>query len=81
MRTCDGRRVKDLQHHLVKDVNPAFDEAALRRSASSTMHSDRGHLLYVGFRFGFGSSVRLHIFSVLNLNVIYLSFRPSLATQ
>jgi hypothetical protein len=80
MRTCDGQRVKELQHRLVKDLKPAFVEAALRHGASSTMHSDRVRLLYVSFRFGFGSSVRLHIL-VLNLNVIYVSFRPSLATR
>jgi hypothetical protein len=73
MRTCDGQRVKEFQHYLVKDLNPPFDEAALRRGASSTMRSDRGRLLYVGFRFGFGSTVRLHIFSVLNVNVVIIS--------
>ena len=73
MRTCDGQRVKEFQHYLVKDLKPPFDEAALRRGASSTMRSDRGSLFYVGFRFGFGSTVRLHIFSVLNVNVAIIS--------
>ena len=55
-------------------MQPPFDEAALRRGASSTMRSDRWRLLYVGFRFGFGSTVRLHIFSVLNVNVAIMHF-------
>jgi hypothetical protein len=78
MRTCDGQRVTEFQHYLVKDLKPPFDEAALRRGVNSTMLSDRGHLLYVGFCFGFGSTVRLNIF-VLNVNVIII--RPLLATS
>ena len=57
MRTCDGQRVKEFQHYLVKDLNPPFDAVALRRGASSMMRSDCGRLLYVGFFFCFGSTV------------------------
>jgi hypothetical protein len=73
MRTCDGQRVKEFQHYLVKDLNPPFDAVALRRGASSMMRSDCGRLLYVGFFFCFGSTVRLHTFSVLNVNVVIIS--------
>ena len=80
MRTCDGQRVKEFQHYLVNDLNPPFDEVALRRGASSTMRSDRGRLLYVGFRFRFGSTVRLHIFSVASHSMsMWLSSRPMIA--
>jgi hypothetical protein len=79
MRTCDGQKEKEFQHYLVKGFKPPFDEAALRRGVSSTMRSDPGRLLYVDFRFGFGSTVRLHIFSVLNVNVIII--RQLLATS
>ena len=85
MRTCDGRqRVKEFQHYLVwQGLEPPFWWGRIEAWCvrSSTMRSDRGRLLYAGFRFGFGSTVRLESYqdsSQYSMSM-WLSFGPPLA--
>jgi hypothetical protein len=82
MRTCDEQWVKQFQHILSRTWNPLlmrphWGVVRVRRCVRTVGVSK----LYVGFRFGFGSSVRLHIFSVLNLDVSHNEWNRDLTSR